>query len=591
MAVTDTTVETRLNSLNKITDTTQLENATDQAKQSFSDAKTTTIGSDATRVVGGIRSVTNQAIDVNSVNTEATEAVLTNFSKNNAVDTDISNLASDFLVKETVEFASIGADSGQSVTITRTPQATTGSIGSMLASITGLGVAPGFLQKIITSGNPQSLVGDIPKLGDQVGAFSSKQALLDFGTGPSSRTQAVMADVLANTVHNNDSASPEFSLFETEKTNVLNDLDVAVQSTSKIGARQLQNIIKEVANVKSKEDADSIIQNSRRLVKDVENIAKESLNLDRIVNNFVGFSSTGFAQGLVNSQDASNVNSIFRNLEGLSLSPQQKEEVIRKSQGTQKEKEEAYKILEKNSNASAADIKNALNNLDTTLAGTVVVDVSQSEFEDPFNIGTSGNKWNNGVGSEDYTFTFVSSVEELQAEMKSIQREVTEVIVHCSDTYTNTNIGSEELNNISQGLGEEGIPYHYVIRRDGSLQRGRPVSNIGLHTNSHNRYTIGICFVGGINAPSGTPNATAYRSSESLTRSQMATFYEFCKAFYMYYPGGQILGHNDVEIDKYDPGFDVKEYVLSTFGKRSLYTDPTSQAPFSPSDLVSRKLS
>lgn len=589
MAVTNDTLESRLNSLNKVTDTTQLETAADKAQQSFSDAKSTTIGSDAEKTIGGLRSVTNQSLDVNATNIEPTEVLLNNFSRNDAVNTDISNLSSDILVQETITYSSIGADS-VNVSITRTPQQTTGSVKSVLASITGLGVEPGYLQSIITSGNPQSLVSDIPKLGDQVGAFNSREDLIDFGTGPSSRTQTVMADVIANTVHNNDSASPEFNLFEIEKTNVLNDLDAVVERTTRVGERQLQNIIRDIANVRSREDAEDIIRNSRNVGKDIVNVAKESLSLDRIVNNFVGFSSTGFAQGLVNSQDQSNADSIFRNLKGLSISPQQRDEVIRKAQGTQQEKAEAYKILEENSNANAAEIRNALQNLDTTLAGTLVVDTTGSVFEDPFNIGTSGQKWNNGVGSEDYTFSFVSSVEELEAEIKNITREVTEVIVHCSDTYTNTNIGSEELNKISNSLGENGIPYHYVIRRDGSLQRGRPVNNEGTHTISHNEYTIAVCFVGGINAPSGTPNAVGYRSSEALTRSQMRTFYEFCKAFYMYYPGGQILGHSDVEVDQYDPGFDVIEYVLSTFGKKTVYTDPTSEGPFSPSELISRNV-
>ena len=33
-----------------------------------------------------------------------------------------------------------------------------------------------------------------------------------------------------------------------------------------------------------------------------------------------------------------------------------------------------------------------------------------------------------------------------------------------------------------EGIGGQGITYHYVIRRDGRLQRGRPVNQRGDHS-------------------------------------------------------------------------------------------------------------
>jgi hypothetical protein len=164
--------------------------------------------------------------------------------------------------------------------------------------------------------------------------------------------------------------------------------------------------------------------------------------------------------------------------------------------------------------------------------------------------------------------------------------------VHWTETFTNKNIGSEEINSTHIGLGIKGIGYHYVIRRDGSLQRGRPLSKQGEHSsvNDHDEFSIGLVFVGGFNCSSGTPNPESFLSSQSLTRAQMTTFEQFCRAFYKKYPGGQVLGHNDIDSTELDPGFDVIDYCKDVFGKESIFSDPTSQGPFKPSDLVKQKV-
>ena len=127
--------------------------------------------------------------------------------------------------------------------------------------------------------------------------------------------------------------------------------------------------------------------------------------------------------------------------------------------------------------------------LDTTISGTVVIDASL--FEEGLPVST--NKWD-GRNSDDDVFTYIASVEELDAEFTNVNRDVTEVVVHATDTHTNKDIGSIEINNIQIDLGHDGIGYHYVIRRDGRLQRGRPVNEVGDHApvNGHDKYSIGI---------------------------------------------------------------------------------------------------
>ncbi|WP_317049979.1 peptidoglycan recognition family protein, partial [Clostridium neonatale] len=52
-------------------------------------------------------------------------------------------------------------------------------------------------------------------------------------------------------------------------------------------------------------------------------------------------------------------------------------------------------------------------------------------------------------------------------------------------------IHSWHLNN-----GWSGIGYHYFIRKDGSIYKGRPDGAIGAHCQGSNTNTLGICFEG-----------------------------------------------------------------------------------------------
>lgn len=225
-----------------------------------------------------------------------------------------------------------------------------------------------------------------------------------------------------------------------------------------------------------------------------------------------------------------------------------------------------------------------LSQLDTTISGSVIVEASL--FDEGTPVDANNQKWK-GRSSDDDIFTYVASVEELDAEFSSIKRDITEVIVHATETYTNKDLGAIEINNLHNALGHDGIGYHYVIRRDGRLQRGRPINRKGEHAvvNGHDVYSIGVVMVGGLNIASGGDNPTDHRSSQSFTREQFTTLEKFLRSFYRKYPGGQVFGHNDIDVAELDPYFDVVDYVESTFRKTNVTTDPANTEPLSPAEI------
>jgi N-acetylmuramoyl-L-alanine amidase len=226
--------------------------------------------------------------------------------------------------------------------------------------------------------------------------------------------------------------------------------------------------------------------------------------------------------------------------------------------------------------------------LDTTISGSLIT-TSDSFVVKDFDLTETLAKFD-GQSSAFEAYTYIDSKEELGTEFRLIKRPITGMVVHASDTYTNQNIGAEELHVDHTSAGDDGIQYHLVIRRDGRLQRARPMDRSTNNVvNGHTDNVIEICLVGGLNCATGCDNPDQYRSSQSFTREQMTTFESVCEAFYRRYHGGQVFGHNEIQPLVTDPYFDVSQYVETVFRKKSVYEDLSKDTSLTPSELITKK--
>jgi N-acetyl-anhydromuramyl-L-alanine amidase AmpD len=73
------------------------------------------------------------------------------------------------------------------------------------------------------------------------------------------------------------------------------------------------------------------------------------------------------------------------------------------------------------------------------------------------------------------------------------KRARTDTIILHHAVYNGTVNG---IHNIHLNKGWSGIGYHFYIRKDGSIYRGRPEDMIGAHAYGFNSTSIGICFEG-----------------------------------------------------------------------------------------------
>jgi N-acetylmuramoyl-L-alanine amidase len=132
-------------------------------------------------------------------------------------------------------------------------------------------------------------------------------------------------------------------------------------------------------------------------------------------------------------------------------------------------------------------------------------------------------------------------------------RKINKIIVHCTATPENRFTSVDNIRQWHKAKGWRDIGYHYVIYLDGTVHEGRPVEQIGSHCKGHNSNSIGIVYVGGI-------DAIKFKEKDTRNPAQKAALLGMLKYLKNIYPSAEIHGHRDFAA-KACPSFDArKEY-------------------------------
>lgn len=129
------------------------------------------------------------------------------------------------------------------------------------------------------------------------------------------------------------------------------------------------------------------------------------------------------------------------------------------------------------------------------------------------------------------------------------------IVVHCSATPATMNIGADQIRewHVNDNHWAD-IGYHYVIRRDGKVENGRPEDEVGAGVKGHNHNSVHICLVGGLDRH-GNPEV-------NYTPEQWRSLHELVKRMSQEdYPTAEVVGHRDFPgVEKACPCFDVKHW-------------------------------
>jgi N-acetylmuramoyl-L-alanine amidase len=116
-------------------------------------------------------------------------------------------------------------------------------------------------------------------------------------------------------------------------------------------------------------------------------------------------------------------------------------------------------------------------------------------------------------------------------------RTINSIIVHCTATKALQHFNVNDVRRWHQQRGFSDIGYHYVVLVDGTIENGRSLSEVGAHCKGHNAHSIGVCYVGGLNAK-GAP-------ADTRTPAQRKALRQLLTLLKQQFPATTIHGHRD----------------------------------------------
>ena len=129
-------------------------------------------------------------------------------------------------------------------------------------------------------------------------------------------------------------------------------------------------------------------------------------------------------------------------------------------------------------------------------------------------------------------------------------RQITEIIIHCTATPEGRDYTIDDIRRWHVARGFADVGYHYVIHLDGSVSRGRPLTQQGAHCTGHNSNSIGVAYVGGVAADGKT-------SKDTRTEKQRVALRNIVRDLLTQFPRATTHGHREFA-KKACPSFDVQ---------------------------------
>ena len=127
-------------------------------------------------------------------------------------------------------------------------------------------------------------------------------------------------------------------------------------------------------------------------------------------------------------------------------------------------------------------------------------------------------------------------------------RKINKIILHCTATREGRDYSVETMRGWHMKKGWSDIGYHYVISLNGDIHKGRPVERQGAHVRGHNKDSIGICYIGGVDKDMRAKDTRTPEQSKSLDALLWGLMNQYSATLH---------GHNEFSA-KACPSFDVK---------------------------------
>ena len=143
-------------------------------------------------------------------------------------------------------------------------------------------------------------------------------------------------------------------------------------------------------------------------------------------------------------------------------------------------------------------------------------------------------------------------------------RSVTDqIVIHHTGNVVDDDLSAAEIDASHKGQGWTCIGYHYVIRKDGTVEQGRPHWTIGAHAYGHNSHTIGVHVCG--NFEEAEPTDEQIESTAMLLAN-------LCTDYGLPIDRDHIVGHRELMATAC-PGRNLYEMMDTVVGKANFYAN------------------
>lgn len=113
----------------------------------------------------------------------------------------------------------------------------------------------------------------------------------------------------------------------------------------------------------------------------------------------------------------------------------------------------------------------------------------------------------------------------------------TRIVIHHTGNPTDDDLSAEQLHRSHQNLGWAGVGYHFIVRKDGTVELGRPDWAAGAHAEGFNYCSIGIHVCGNFNI--GEPTEAQLNALPMLLA-------DICDAYGLIASADIVVGHRDL---------------------------------------------
>ena len=133
-------------------------------------------------------------------------------------------------------------------------------------------------------------------------------------------------------------------------------------------------------------------------------------------------------------------------------------------------------------------------------------------------------------------------------------KDVKFIVVHCSYTPASMDVDAATIDRWHREKGWRGIGYHKVIKRDGTIEDGRPLNQQGAHVGSLNASSVGVVLAGGMNRSKTGPEINFTDEQYEALRGLLDDLIE------NHFPQAKVKGHTDFDKGKTCPNFDAGKW-------------------------------